>query len=262
MAKICQLFSGSKGNSTFIGGSHGGILIDAGVSAKRLTQRLQELQIDPTCLQGIFLTHEHNDHVSGVRVFASKYHIPVFGTQGTMVALEQQGQLTEKFDAYILDQPALSLGEFTVNRFSTSHDTADSCGYRVELADGTRFGVCTDLGFVSQEVQRSLTGCHGVVLESNHDLTMLKTGPYPTHLKERVAGRRGHLSNDACAELLPTLVQGGTTRIVLAHLSQENNLPLLARRTALGALKAAGMEENKDFILQVASVCGGMPLPL
>ncbi len=257
MSKICQLFSGSTGNSTYIGCGAGGILVDAGVSCKRLTAALDEIGVEPSTLQGIFLTHEHNDHIAGVRVFASRHGIPVFGSAGTMCALEENGVLNDKFDAYILDVPTLAVGDFEISCFGTSHDTPESLGYRVTLPDGNVVGVCTDLGFVSQGVREGITGCNALVLESNHDVNMVKTGPYPYYLKERVLSRRGHLSNVDCAAELPRLVETGTTRLILAHLSQENNLPLLARRTALAALKEQGMEENKDYLLQVAPVSGG-----
>lgn len=255
MAKVCQLFSGSTGNSTYIGCGSGGILVDAGVSCKRITAALDEIGVDPKSLQGIFLTHEHTDHIAGVRVFASRYGIPVFGSQGTMCALESQGLLTDGYDAYILDVPTIGVGDFEITTFGTSHDTPESLGYRVKLPDGNLVAVCTDLGFVSERVREGITGSNVVVMESNHDVDMLKTGPYPFYLKERVLSRRGHLSNVDCAAELPRLVKNGTTRFILAHLSQENNLPALAQRTALATLKGNGMEENKDFLLKVASVC-------
>ncbi len=262
MAKICQLFSGSSGNSTYIGCGNGGILVDIGVSAKRMTQALQSIGVEPDAIQGIFITHEHHDHIAGLRVFAGRHHIPVFGPEGSMMALEEEGCLTDGFDAYILDMPRLAVGDMEISSFTTSHDTSASCGYRVTLPDGQAVAVCTDLGFVSEAVRQGLTGCSAVVLESNHDVDMLKTGPYPYHLKERILSRRGHLSNDACAAELPKLIRGGTTRLVLSHLSKENNLPALARRTALLALKEQGMTENKDFLLEVAPPQGGKPILL
>ncbi len=262
MSKVCQLFSGSTGNSTYIGCGESGILVDAGVSCKRLTAALNDIGVDPNSLQGIFLTHEHTDHIAGVRVFASRFGIPVFGSQGTMCALEQNGVLTDGYDAYILDVPTLAVGDFEITTFATSHDTPESVGYRVALPDGNVVSVCTDLGFVSESVLNGILGSNALVMESNHDLNMLKTGPYPYYLKERVMGRRGHLSNVDCAATLPNLVKSGTTRIILAHLSQENNLPVLAKRTALAALKAQGMEENKDYLLQVAPICGGATFTL
>lgn len=262
MSKICQLFSGSSGNSTYIGCAGGGILIDIGVSAKRITEALAMISVPPERIHAVFLTHEHRDHIAGLRVFASRHHIPVFGSEGTMTALEQAGEITAGMDAYILDMPQIAIGDFSVSCFTTSHDSADSCGYRVELADGRKVAVCTDLGFVSQGVRQGIAGCDAVVMESNHDIDMLKTGSYPYYLKERILSRRGHLSNDACAAELPRLVEQGTTRLILSHLSRENNLPALAGRTARGILKEYGMQENRDFTLTVAPPSGGQPVLL
>lgn len=262
MAKVCQLFSGSSGNSTYIGSSGGGILIDIGVSARRMTGALADIGVEPSQIQGIFLTHEHKDHVAGLRVFAGKHHIPVFGSEGTLIAVERAGMLTDCFDAYILDLPQLAIGNFGVSCFSTSHDSAESCGYRVELPDGRTVAVCTDLGFVSQGVREGITGCDAIVLESNHDEEMVKTGPYPYYLKERILSRRGHLSNRACSAELPQLVQNGTTRFILSHLSRENNTPMQARQTAMSAFYEYDMKENRDFLLTIAPPCGGSPVLL
>lgn len=259
MAKICQLFSGSSGNSTYIGCGNGGILVDVGVSAKRMTEALVGIEVDPASLKGIFITHEHTDHVSGLRVFATRHHIPVFGPEGSMMALEESGHL-EGVDGYILDMPQIAVGDFGVSSFTTSHDTRASCGYRITLPDGQAVAVCTDLGFVSEGVRQGITGCSTVVLESNHDIDMVKTGPYPYHLKERILSRRGHLSNDACAAELPRLIERGTTRLILSHLSRENNVPMLARRTAVAALKEHGMTEQRDYILEVAAPCGNQTM--
>lgn len=261
MAKICQLFSGSSGNSTYIGSGNGGILIDIGVSAKRMTEALANIGVDPASLKGIFITHEHNDHVSGLRVFAARHHIPVFGPEGSMMALEECGHLCG-VDGYILDMPQIAVGDFGVSAFTTSHDTKASCGYRVTLPDSQAVAVCTDLGFVSEAVRQGISGCNTIVLESNHDIDMVKTGPYPYHLKERILSRRGHLSNDACAAELPRLIEKGTTRLILSHLSRENNIPMLARRTAVVALKEHGMAEQKDYLLEVAAPCGNKPIYL
>lgn len=261
MAKICQLFSGSSGNSTYIGCGNGGILIDIGMSAKRITQALSDIEVDPCSLQGIFITHEHHDHVAGLRVFAARHHIPVFGPEGSMIALEDGGHLCG-VDGYILDMPQIAVGDFCVSSFTTSHDTKASCGYRIILPDGQAVAVCTDLGFVSEAVRQGITGCGTIVLESNHDVDMVKTGPYPYHLKERILSRRGHLSNDACAAELPRLIEQGTTRLILAHLSKENNIPMLAKRTATATLKEYGITENKDYILEVAMPCGNQPIYL
>ncbi len=256
MAKICSLFSGSSGNCTFIGSGKGGILIDAGVSARRICAALAQRQIDPACLQALFVTHEHDDHIAGVRVLAGQYHLPVFATEGTLLAMERKGALSDKVDAYILDLPQIAVGDMGVSLFRTPHDAAESCGYRVALPTGQTVAVCTDLGFVTAGVRQGIGGCDAVVIESNHDVDMLKTGSYPRYLKDRILGRLGHLSNDACAAELPALVEQGATRLILGHVSRENNLPALAERTALQTLAQCGMQRDRDFVLAVASPTG------
>ena len=262
MAGVYQLFSGSSGNCTYIGAGDHGILIDAGVSAKRITLALQQRELDPAGIQAIFVTHEHTDHICGVRVLADKFGIPVFASEGTLLAMEAEDHLPRKSDAYILDLPRIAIGDFEISSFRTSHDAAESCGYRVTLPDGRGVAVCTDLGFVSQGVREGIAGCDVIVMESNHDPNMLRTGPYPGYLKERIAGRRGHLSNGDCAAELPRFVQTGTTRLILSHLSKENNIPTLVRRIAEGALKDAGITVGRDCLITVAAPCDTPPVLL
>lgn len=257
MAKVCPLFSGSSGNSTYISCSEGGILIDAGVSAKAITESLQWHDVAPDTLRAIFITHEHSDHVSGIRVFASRHHIPVYASPGTVQALEDMGTLQGKVEIQTIDcgYSVLAAG-MEVRPFSTYHDCRESVGYVVALPDGRRVAVCTDLGRVSVEVQQSIRGCELVLLESNHDVRMLQNGNYPYYLKQRILGINGHLSNESCAAELPYCIRHGTTRLVLGHLSRENNIPQLAYETARSELVDHQMEEGKDYLLWVAKPCG------
>lgn len=257
MARVCRLFSGSSGNSTFIGNGEGGILIDAGVSAKRLCEALLNISVDPESIKGVFVSHEHTDHIAGVRVFCSKYGVPVFGTRGTLEIMERDGHINGKFDTFCLENEDMELGGFEIGHFPISHDCAEGCGYKVVLPDGRSAAVCTDLGFVSEQVKNALCGVDLVFFESNHDVDMLKTGSYPYPLKQRIMSHIGHLSNDACAEVLPFFVQNGTTRIVLSHLSEHNNMPIIAKRCAAYSLKCEGMKEGEDFLLSVAKKSGG-----
>lgn len=205
MARIYPLFSSSKGNSSFIGNSDGGILVDAGVSCKRLCEALKANEIDPAVIQGIFITHTHSDHVSGLKVLTKKYHIPVF---------------------------------------------AQKTNLEILVSDGKQVCVCTDLGTVTNEVDMHLSGSDLVLLESNYDESMLKNGPYPYELKRRIASDHGHLSNSACGEQLKKLMTAGTYKFILGHLSQENNTPLQAENSAVGAL--GDYERNSDYILHIA----------
>lgn len=252
MARFCPLFSGSKGNSWYIGSGSGGVLIDAGVSAKRLDGALDSLGVTPNTVHGIFVTHEHTDHINGLRVFASRHNIPVFTSAGTLSALTESGVITPKVTASAIDENGVSIGDMYIRPFRTSHDCRESFGYIVQTADGQRASVCTDLGEVTPEVLSAVTGCDLVVMESNHDVHMLQNGPYPYTLKRRILSSSGHLSNDSCADTLVRLLQSGTRRFFLGHLSAENNNPHLAKQTSVCALTMAGAAEGKDYLLQVA----------
>ncbi len=253
MTRLCPLFSGSSGNSYYIGSSSAGVLIDAGKSAKQLSLALQENEIDIAAIKAIFVTHEHSDHVQGVRVFASKYHLPVFATNGTIAALEEKNILNDKIKYEIIGE-GVEIEGMTIRPFPISHDCAEGCGYIVTTGDSRKTAFVTDLGYVSSKVEKAVKGCDTVVLESNYDVGMLQCGPYPYDLKRRILSKHGHLSNAASAEFLTELIQGGTTRAVLAHLSKENNMPELAYQTSLCALKEKGMKQDVDFILKVAPV--------
>ena len=218
LARLCPLFSGSSGNSYYIGNQTDGILIDVGRSARQTVQMLDSCGIAISQVKGIFITHEHSDHVSGLRVFASRHKIPVYASTGTMLALEEQGILNGKFPAFALSEEGMECAGMYIKPFPIPHDCAEGYGYRLMTSDGRGVSVATDLGYMSAEVREAVTGSDLLVLESNHDIGMLRTGPYPYALKQRILSGIGHLSNLSCAEELCRFVQTGTTRFWLAHL--------------------------------------------
>ncbi|MBQ6268310.1 MAG: MBL fold metallo-hydrolase [Clostridia bacterium] len=255
MAKFCSLYSSSSGNCTFIGAAGGGILIDIGVSAKRAETALAEIGVDPSQVAAIFVTHEHNDHISGVRVFAKRHGIDVYASAGTLAGMEALRAIDPKTRTHVLPAEGAEVGGFFVRPFRTPHDARESTGFSVTAPDGRRLAVATDIGCVTQTVMDAVAGSDLVLLESNHDLRMLQNGPYPYFLKERILSDRGHLCNDRCAETAVKLLESGTTRFVLGHLSRENNLPALARETTRAELQIAGAQEGTDYLLQVAGDC-------
>ena len=252
--KFCPLFSSSSGNSVYIGSGDEGILIDVGRTAKQVREMLAAIGVSDDSIKAIFITHEHNDHIKGLSVFAAKKKIPVYASAGTILALKKAGVLTEKHTALVIEDGGVEIGDLFVECFKTSHDCADGRGYVVSsLSDATkRVAVCTDTGYVTSDILSAITGARLVYLESNHDVAMLKTGPYQYYLKQRILSNVGHLSNDACAEVLRALVNRGTVQFVLAHLSQENNTPELAYQTAVSALTEMGALVNRDYFLDVA----------
>ena len=258
MARYCPLFSGSSGNSTYVASGDCGLLVDAGVSAKRLAAALNERNIDPARIAGVLVTHEHTDHIAGLRVLVKRFGIPIYATAGTLSFLCAQDAVPPGADLRELapDMTPTEVGGLQVEAFRTPHDAADSCGFRITLPDGRRVGVATDMGEMWPSVRQALSACDLIHIESNHDVRMLETGAYPYSLKQRILGEYGHLSNAACAAELPDLVRGGVTRITLAHLSKENNAPYLAEVVSKAALQSAGLREGVDFVLRVATPVG------
>lgn len=254
MARLSVLYSGSSGNCTYIRYGDETVLIDAGVSAKRMFAKLVKNGVCIESIKGIFITHEHIDHVKGLRVFADKYRIKVYANKATISALRVAGNLPSDELVYpIQPDEAISFDGIKVIAFRTSHDAAMSMGYTVCTADGRKASYVTDLGKFSPEVFSAVKGSHTVVLESNHDLHMLRTGSYPYNVKERIAGEYGHLSNDDAAKAAVSLVTNGTGRLILAHLSRDNNTSELASETVGKGLFEAGLRDNKDYLLFVAS---------
>lgn len=253
MTTFCPLFSSSKGNCIYIGAPDGGILIDAGKSCRQTETALHNIGVAPESIRAVFVTHEHADHINGLRVFATKYGARVYASGGTLEALDEMQILNGKFDAYALGERGAEVGSLYVKSFRTSHDARESCGYVVAAESGERVAIATDLGVMTDTVRTAITGCETVLLESNHDIRMLENNPqYPYPLKKRILGERGHLCNEACAETACALVKNGTKRLFLGHLSEQNNLPALAYRVTVSELIGAGAVENTDFVLQVA----------
>ena len=253
MARFCTLFSGSDGNCTYIGGSDTAVLVDAGYNCKQIMLALESREIDPKTIRGILLTHEHTDHISGLRVLLKKIPVPVYASHGVLERLRWSGVLTPDHPQMpVSEQEQFAVGSFAVTCFDTPHDSIHSVGYQFSLPDGRKIAVATDMGFVSDRVRAQLAGCDLVLLESNYDPAMLSVSDYPYQLKQRIASGVGHLSNDACAAELGFLVQNGSTRFVLGHLSRNTNHPDLVWQTAASAFAAMGLREKIDYELRIA----------
>ena len=236
MARFCSLFSSSSGNSTFLSSATTSILVDAGVSAKRMVKALNDREIDPKTIGGMFITHEHVDHVNAVRILATNHNIPVYATEGTLEALRENGVINGKFKVEVMPQDGINIGDLFIKSFRTPHDSNESCGYTIMMPDGQKVSVATDIGHMTEEIRENLKGSSLVMLESNHDEGMLRNGPYPYYLKRRILSDVGHLSNNACAETVAELIKSGTVRFFLGHLSRDNNTPKRAFDTVCSCL--------------------------
>lgn len=251
MAKAVSLFSGSKGNSYYIGTSSEGVLIDAGRNCKQILLALEANELDIKKIGGIFITHEHTDHCSALKVLTKKYDIKVYGSAGTLNAMIRTDKINPDARVEVIENE-IEIGNMLVKRINTSHDAAESCCYKVTTSDGKSALIATDMGIMLPKIREAAHSSDFVVLESNHDIEMLKNGIYPFILKRRILSDRGHLSNVACANELVELVKNGTLRLMLGHLSEENNTPAIALRTSVEALENAGMKYKSDFTLDIA----------
>jgi phosphoribosyl 1,2-cyclic phosphodiesterase len=239
LVKIVVLGSGSRGNCTFVQGGRTRILIDAGFSAKEIARRLHEVGERLEDVDAVLVTHEHSDHVGGAGVLARKHRIPVFCCPETLREAGLEGNIPEWVP--VTPGAAFEVGDIRVEPFTVPHDASVTLGFRV-TAEGISVGYCTDLGHVTSVVRDRLSGSHVLIVESNHDLDMLRDGEYPWSLKQRVGGRHGHLSNEATATLLSDVVGGDSFAVALAHLSERNNAPSLAALAARDALERSGRD--------------------
>ncbi len=270
MLKTCALYSGSSGNSIFIsskekaenfyvGGSSckvsGGacLLVDIGVNGKAIEIAMKEIDESPSEIDGILVTHEHVDHVRGVGVIMRRYNIPLFVNEATWRKMLSAGigSIDPKLVNIIKSGDSFSIKDLQIQSFATPHDAVESVGFRI-IADNKSISVFTDIGEINNQIIDSVSGSDIIFIESNYDYDMLWGGEYPWHLKKRINGAKGHLSNNDCAKTIGHLLSKGTSRFILSHLSKENNSPEIALKTTIDFLLDAGATIDKDFILQVA----------
>lgn len=228
------LGSGSTGNTTLVSNGDTHILVDVGLSGRETARRLREHGLEPEQISAIVVSHEHGDHCRGVGPFAKNLDIPVFMTEEAF--LNSGMKLNPQKHCRINAGESFEVHGFLFTSFAVPHDAADPLGFVIER-DSIKIGIVLDLGYLSNLVLERLKGCDGLIMESNHDVRMLKAGPYPWALKQRVMSRRGHLSNDSVAQYLGNDFDGKATHVILAHLSQNNNLPELALLSAQRALE-------------------------
>ncbi len=232
---LTVLASGSRGNSTVLSGGRTRLLVDAGLSCRETLRRMRRAGEDPGALDGILISHEHSDHISGAAVLSRTLNLPVYVSEATYHSWSRHNENGLQRVEFFAPGRRFQVGDIQVEPFTIPHDSADPVGFSFR-AEGIKIGIVTDLGYVPASVADHVRGCDLLMVESNHDLEMLRGGPYPWQVKQRVMSRVGHLSNDALADFLVNDYDGSAAFLVLAHLSEQNNHPEIARRAAERAL--------------------------
>lgn len=252
--RLCSIASGSSGNCIYVGSDNTHLLVDVGISGKRVEQGLNSLELTGKDIDGILITHEHSDHIKGLGVIARKHQIPVYATEGTVEALSHMnlGKMPEGIFREIHEDEPFEINDLTVNPFTIPHDAAQPVGYRVECREHS-VGIATDLGKYNEYIVGNLQNLDALLLEANHDIRMLQVGKYPYYLKQRILGDRGHLSNENAGRLLCRLLHDNMKGIFLGHLSRENNYEELAYETVCSEVTLGDNPyKSRDFRIQVA----------
>lgn len=253
--RMCSIASGSSGNCIYIGSDTTHLLVDVGISGKKVTQGVESLGVRMDELDGILITHEHIDHVSGLGVLARKYHLPIYATKGTVQAIKKMsslGAIEEELFQTIQVQDKFTVKDITVNSMKISHDAAEPVAYKFS-SEGKKAAVITDLGTYDDYIVDNLQGMDALLMEANHDIHMLEVGPYPYYLKQRILGEHGHLCNEASGRLLSAVLHDNIKAVMLGHLSKENNMPELAYETVrLEVTNSDTPYKADDFRIMVA----------
>ena len=247
---FCSLVSGSSGNASIIKNKNTTILIDCGLSGKKLVSVLKDIGIDANEIDAMLITHEHSDHIAGAGVVSRRFDIPIYATQGTHQNMKI-GPIQDKNIKIINNHTAFEIGDITVNPFPVSHDAKDPVGYCF-LCNKKKYSIATDTGIMTEEIFSSIKGSDAIILEANHDVEMLMHGEYPYQLKRRILGKYGHMSNDITAKTAVQLLENNTKHIMLSHLSDKNNNPEIASKTVEAELKKNGALIGSDIGLCVA----------
>ena len=252
---LCSIASGSSGNCIYTGTEKTGILIDVGISAKRIEQGLASIDRNMKEIKGIFISHEHSDHIKGLGVLARKHHIPIYGTKGTIQAIKNcssLGEIDAELYREIRPDENITIEDLVIQPFRISHDAAEPVAYRMECGKKSA-AIATDLGFYNQKIVDKLQNLDVLLLESNHDTHMVEVGGYPYHLKQRILSDRGHLSNESAGKLLCHLLHDDLKAVFLGHLSKENNYEELAYETVkLEITLGSEKYQPDDFLIEVA----------
>ncbi len=244
MLKFCSLYSGSSGNCLYVGSNNTNILIDCGKSCKKICEGLESINSSIENIDAIFVTHEHSDHIQSLGMISKKFNIPVYANLETWNAMKNQKEkISDKNIYYFKNDEDFTFKDLTIHPFSIPHDAANPCGFNIH--NGKRqLSIATDLGHVDNNIIKKLENSSFVLLESNYEPEILKISRYPFQLKQRIAGPKGHLSNETAGKIISTLMKKNLKEVMLGHLSKENNFPELAYKTVVEQLIANNSDIN------------------
>lgn len=253
MLNFCSLYSGSSGNSLFVETTNTKLLIDAGVSSRKIEKALCDIDIEPSSLDGILITHEHSDHVQGLGTFSKKFNIPVFVNQETLDAMpKQRDKIDSKNIKAFKVSDKFSIGDLDIKPFSIPHDAANPCGFNI-WKGSKKISIATDIGHMNNDILKHLEESLFIMLEANYDPEVLRCSSYPFTLKSRIAGPTGHLSNEIAGKTISYLLKSGLKNAMLGHLSKESNFPELAYQTVMDELLSSNSFSQDLLGLNVAS---------
>lgn len=250
--EFCSLFSGSSGNCLYVASDRTKILVDAGLTGKKIQDGLKSIGVDPSYINAIVITHEHDDHIKSAGILSRRFNIPIYANTNTWEAMiDKIGDVKKENIKIFDDYNTFEIGDVTVIPYEIPHDAAKPCGY--SFVNGrVKISVATDIGYASQTVKENIKDADLILLESNHDVEMLKVGPYPYYLKRRILSDRGHLSNEAAGYTIVDILNEKIKKVILGHLSKTNNYPQLALRTVLSILEMNNIRDGIDVDIDIA----------
>lgn len=251
MFQFCSLFSGSSGNCSYVQTNTTKILIDAGESAKKISESLNEIHVNPSDIDAILITHEHSDHIKGLGTLSKKFNIPVYANKETWEAMKTQREKINENNVNIFTLDKFNIGDIEIKPFSIPHDAANPCGFNL-YHDNKKMSIATDIGHMNNDIIKHLSNSSFMLLEANYEPEILKCSSYPYILKERIKGPNGHLSNSDAGKTISYLINHGLNNVMLGHLSKETNFPELAYKTVVDELIQNNLKEELSINLSVA----------
>jgi len=250
--KFCSIYSGSSGNCLYVSSETTKILIDAGLTGKKIQKGLEEIGVCPSDITAMVITHEHDDHIKSAGILSRRFNIPIYANTKTWEAMEKAlGKISPENIKVFEGYDVFEIGDIFVKPFKIPHDAASPCGYSF-MNRGSKISIATDIGYVTEEIKNNIIDSDLILLEANHDVEMLKVGPYPYPLKRRVLSDLGHLSNEDAGLALVEILNGKTKKVILGHLSNTNNYPELALRTVISVLQMHGIIDGEHIEIDIA----------